>query len=44
VVCPLAYAELAPAFRGKVALQDEFLHGVGVDLPSRHPLFIQSHP
>jgi predicted nucleic acid-binding protein len=31
VVCPLTYAELAPAFQGKVALQDEFLHGVGVD-------------
>jgi predicted nucleic acid-binding protein len=31
VVCPLTYAELAPAFQGKVALQDEFLHGVGVE-------------
>lgn len=31
VVCPLTYAELAPAFEGKTALQDEFLHGVGVD-------------
>jgi len=31
VVCPLTYAELAPVFQGKVALQDEFLHGVGVD-------------
>ena len=31
VVCPLTYAELAPAFQGKVALQDEFLRGVGVD-------------
>ena len=31
VVCPLTYAELAPAFQGKMALQDEFLHGVGVD-------------
>jgi predicted nucleic acid-binding protein len=31
VVCPLTYAELAPAFQGKRALQDEFLHGVGVD-------------
>jgi len=31
VVCPLTYAELAPAFQGKLALQDEFLHGVGVD-------------
>jgi predicted nucleic acid-binding protein len=31
VVCSLTYAELAPAFQGKVALQDEFLHGVGVD-------------
>ena len=31
VICPLTYAELAPAFLGKLALQDEFLHGVGVD-------------
>jgi predicted nucleic acid-binding protein len=31
VVCPLTYAELAPAFRGNAALQDEFLRGVGVD-------------
>jgi predicted nucleic acid-binding protein len=31
VVCPLTYAELAPAFQGKVALQEEFLQGVGVD-------------
>jgi predicted nucleic acid-binding protein len=30
VVCPLTYAELAPAFGGDRALQDEFLHGVGV--------------
>jgi predicted nucleic acid-binding protein len=31
VVCPLTYAELAPAFEGKTALQNEFLRGVGVD-------------
>lgn len=31
VVCPLTYAELAPAFQGNVALQDEFLDGIGVD-------------
>jgi predicted nucleic acid-binding protein len=31
VVCPLTYAELAPAFQGKMALQEEFLQGVGVD-------------
>jgi predicted nucleic acid-binding protein len=31
VVCPLTYAELSPAFQGDAALQDEFLHGVGVD-------------
>jgi predicted nucleic acid-binding protein len=30
-ICPLTYAELAPAFEGQLALQDEFLHGVGVD-------------
>ena len=31
VICPISYAELAPAFRGDRALQDEFLAGVGVD-------------
>lgn len=31
VVCPISYAELAPAFLGDRALQDEFLAGVGVD-------------
>jgi predicted nucleic acid-binding protein len=31
VVCPLSYTELAPAFQGDAALQEEFLHGVGVD-------------
>jgi predicted nucleic acid-binding protein len=31
VVCPITYAELSPAFLGDTALQDEFLHGVGVD-------------
>lgn len=30
VVSPLTYAELAPAFEGDLALQDEFLAGVGV--------------
>jgi predicted nucleic acid-binding protein len=30
-VCPITYAELSPAFQGDTALQDEFLHGVGVD-------------
>jgi predicted nucleic acid-binding protein len=30
-VCPVTYAELAPAFKGDRALQDEFLAGVGVD-------------
>jgi hypothetical protein len=31
IVCPISYAELAPAFQGDRALQDEFLSGVGVD-------------
>jgi predicted nucleic acid-binding protein len=31
IVCPLTYVELAPAFQGDAALQDEFLHGVGAD-------------
>ncbi|HLX09941.1 MAG TPA: type II toxin-antitoxin system VapC family toxin [Thermoanaerobaculia bacterium] len=31
VVCPLTYAELAPAFQGDTALQDEFLDGIGAD-------------
>ncbi len=31
VICPISYAELAPAFRGDKALQDEFLAGIGVD-------------
>jgi predicted nucleic acid-binding protein len=31
VVCPITYAELAPAFQGDRTLQDEFLSGVGVD-------------
>jgi predicted nucleic acid-binding protein len=30
-VCPMTYAELAPAFEGDQVLQDEFLSGVGVD-------------
>lgn len=33
-VCPVTYAELAPAFDGDRALQDEFLAGVGVSLPA----------
>lgn len=33
-VCPVTYAELAPAFDGDRALQDEFLTGVGVVLPA----------
>lgn len=31
VVCPVTYAELAPAFEGSSTLQDEFLMGVGAD-------------
>jgi predicted nucleic acid-binding protein len=31
VACPITYAELAPAFQGDTALQDEFLHGIGID-------------
>ncbi len=31
VLCPISYAELAPAFRGDKALQDEFLVGIGVN-------------
>ena len=30
-VCPVTYAELAPAFEGDSTLQDEFLTGVGID-------------
>lgn len=30
-ICPVTYAELAPAFEGSRALQEEFLAGVGVD-------------
>lgn len=30
VVCPMTYAELAPAFGGDLLLQDEFLAGLGV--------------
>lgn len=33
-VCPVTYAELAPAFDGDRALQDEFLSGVGIELPA----------
>jgi predicted nucleic acid-binding protein len=31
VICPITYAELAPAFQGDLPLQDEFLAGVGTD-------------
>jgi predicted nucleic acid-binding protein len=31
VVCPISYAELAPAFGGDSVLQDQFLSGVGAD-------------
>lgn len=31
VVCPVTYAELAPAFQGDRSLQDEFLGGIGLD-------------
>ena len=31
VICPLTYVELAPAFNGSPALEEEFLLGVGVD-------------
>ena len=30
-ICPITYAELAPAFDGNSSLQDEFLGGVGID-------------
>ena len=30
MICPITYAELAPAFGGDLELQDEFLNGVGV--------------
>jgi len=32
LVCPITYAELAPAFQGDRSLQDEFLAGIGVDV------------
>lgn len=31
VICPVTYAELAPAFQGDPTLQEEFLTGVGID-------------
>jgi predicted nucleic acid-binding protein len=34
-VSPVTYVELAPAFDGDRRLQDEFLIGLGVELPSR---------
>lgn len=30
-ICPVSYAEMAPAFEGDSALQEEFLTGVGVN-------------
>jgi len=30
-ICPVTYAELAPAFDGNTSFQDEFLIGVGID-------------
>lgn len=33
-ICPVTYAELAPAFDGDRSLEDEFLAGVGVELPA----------
>jgi predicted nucleic acid-binding protein len=30
-ISPVTYAELAPAFEGNSALQDEFLSGIGID-------------
>jgi hypothetical protein len=33
-VCPVTFAELAPAFDGDRGLQEEFLVGVGISLPS----------
>jgi predicted nucleic acid-binding protein len=32
-VCPVTFAELAPAFEGDRGLQEEFLAGVGISLP-----------
>ena len=31
VLCPVSYAELAPAFEGNQELQKEFLAGIGID-------------
>ncbi|HYG64661.1 MAG TPA: type II toxin-antitoxin system VapC family toxin [Thermoanaerobaculia bacterium] len=31
VLCPVTYTEMAPAFRGDLGLQDEFLTGIGID-------------
>lgn len=30
-VCPVSFAELAPAFEGEAGLQEEFLSGIGAD-------------
>ncbi|MEA2603748.1 MAG: hypothetical protein QOF89_4740 [Acidobacteriota bacterium] len=31
IVCPITFAELAPAFEGDPGLQEEFLAGIGAD-------------
>lgn len=31
IVCPITFAELAPAFGGDSGLQEEFLSGIGAD-------------
>jgi predicted nucleic acid-binding protein len=31
IVCPITFAELAPAFEGDSGLQEEFLAGIGAD-------------
>jgi hypothetical protein len=31
VLCPVTYAEMAPAFQGDLELQNEFLSGIGID-------------
>jgi predicted nucleic acid-binding protein len=31
MVCPISFAELAPAFEGNPGLQEEFLAGIGAD-------------
>ena len=45
VVSPVTYVELAPAFGGSIALQDQFLRGVGAshDEPWTTPDTIAAH-